>query len=88
MAVLAAQGAKKDPFISYHQGLYPFTPSNLVIFSWRAIASQMHMCPAKPDINIECWLATARQENIARLVDQNGIVSAYFGSLHSSVVFQ
>ena len=32
--------------------LYPFTPSEVAIFTWRAIASQIYMCPAKPDINI------------------------------------
>ena len=37
----------------------------------RAIASQIYLCPAKPDINIECWLATARQEKIARLLNVN-----------------
>ena len=37
---LTDQGAKKDHFISYQQGLYPFTPSKVAIFSWRAIASQ------------------------------------------------
>ena len=46
--------------------LYAFTLSKIAIFSWRAIASQIYMCPAKPDINIESWLATARPEKIAR----------------------
>ena len=39
----------------------------LAIFSWRAIASQLFMCSAKPDINIECWLAFVRQEKNPQL---------------------
>ena len=30
------------------------------------------MCPAKPDINIKCWLAIARQEKIDNLEKPNG----------------
>ena len=30
------------------------------------------MCSAKPDINIICWLAVTRQENIDNLRNQNG----------------
>ena len=30
--------------IDYHQGLYPFIPFKLAIFSWRAVASQHSMC--------------------------------------------
>ena len=38
----------------------------------RASASQIYLCPAEPDMNRECWLATARQEKIVRLLDVNG----------------
>ena len=31
-------------------GLYPYAPYRLAISSWRAVASQLSMCPAKPDI--------------------------------------
>ena len=34
---------------------------------WRAIASQLSMCLAKPDINMECWLAIAHHEKIDNL---------------------
>ena len=74
-------GCQKDHFISYQQGLYPFTPSKVTILSLRAVASQIYMCPAKPDIKIECWLATARQGKIARLLDENRNEIAYFGTL-------
>ena len=30
------------------------------------------LCPAKPNINIDSWLAIARQENIVRLMGVNG----------------
>ena len=30
------------------------------------------MCPAKPDINIECWFAIARHEKIDKLEKPNG----------------
>ena len=66
---VSRQGAKIDHFVSYHQGLYSFLPSTLAIFSWRAIASQIHMCPAKPDIKIGCWLVIARQEKIDTLLN-------------------
>ena len=53
-------------------GLYPFTLFRLTIFSWRAVARAIYMCPAKPDINIDFWLATARQEKIVKLKGVNG----------------
>ena len=33
--------------------------------------SESDICPTKPDIIIKCWLATARQEKIAKLLDEN-----------------
>ena len=54
------------------QELYPLGFSKLSIFSWRAIASQLSMCPAKLDINIKCWLAIARDEKIDNLEKTNG----------------
>ena len=32
------------------------------------------MCPAKPDINIECWFAVARRENIAKIPQSGNTV--------------
>ena len=52
--------------------LYPFDFSNWSIFSWRAIANQLSVCPAKPDINIKCWLAIARHEKIDNFEKPNG----------------
>ena len=44
--------------------LYPFASFRLTIFSWRAIASQYYVCPAKPDlIKIAYSLSLARKES-------------------------
>ena len=54
-----------------HTGkLYPFSFSILSTFSWRAIASQIPVCPAKPDMNKICWLA--RQEKINTMMKVHG----------------
>ena len=54
----------------FEKRFYPFKPLRLVIFYVRAIASLIYMCPAKPDINMDCWLAVTRQEKIVSL---NGV---------------
>ena len=40
---------------------------------------------AQSDINIECWLATARQEKIARLLNVHRNELANFGTLSQTV---
>ena len=77
-------------FISQQQELYPFTPSNMARFSCRAVASQLYMCPAKQDNNIDqcakigyfllfsailSWRATASQYYI--------LMSGFAGHMYS-----
>ena len=61
--------------------MYPFITSNLAVFSWRAVASHIYMCPTKPDINIECWLAIVCQEKIATFLDVHQNTVANFDTL-------
>ena len=58
--------------------LYAYYYIHMHPSDWRSVASQISMCPAKPDIRyfaghkIDCWLAISRQENIVSLKDLSG----------------
>ena len=58
-------------FCSIYPSFYLFRYIKAAIFSWRAIASHIYIYLAKPDININCWLAIPRQKKILK-VAQSG----------------